>query len=111
MKTIICILVFAIIGCVFGYAQTHKWFGNKLVMNEKTKVTYEETSFTTEVDGVEKPIYITSNGRCFVYKTSHKTNKDYKKYLHVEVSKDICTKLNREFKENPDTIFKSKNAK
>ena len=44
------------------------------------------------------PIYITSNGSCFIYRISNKTGKEYKQYMKVEISQQICTELGREYK-------------
>lgn len=61
--------------------------------NTKTEYTYVDT------DGKEYPVYISKNGRCFIYRVSKKTNKPYKKYLPEEVSRTICEELGREYKE------------
>lgn len=77
--------------------------GNNFTMSpskkETTKVTIEETDYTWEIKGIKYPIYITSNGRCLIYRTSAKTGNVYKSYLPKEVCLQICQELGVEYKE------------
>lgn len=60
----------------------------------KTKYIWKDSK------GNKYPIYISSNGSCFVIKTSFKTlGKEYKNYLDPEISKQICKNYGVEYKE------------
>lgn len=65
---------------------------SNLVNTEITNYTWKDSK-----DNVY-PIYITSNGSCFIYRTSNKTGKKYKQYMKVEISQQICNELGREYK-------------
>ena len=52
----------------------------------------------TDSKGNKYPIYISTSGSCYIIKKSNKTGKDYKMYMKPEVSKDICSKLGKEYK-------------
>ena len=41
--------------------------------------------------GVRYPIYISSKGKCFIWRTSQKTGKKYKQYL-PEITKELAKK-------------------
>lgn len=53
----------------------------------KTKYTWKDSK------GIEYPIYVGRSGSCYVIKVSKKTGKEYKQYLGVEVSSQICKEL------------------
>ena len=54
---------------------------------KKTKFIWRDSKET------EYPVYIKSNGSCFVVKTSVKTREQYRVYLDPEISKQICKEL------------------
>lgn len=54
--------------------------------------------FWSDSKGNKYPIYISNSGSCYIIKKSNKTGKDYKIYMKPEISKDICTKLGKEYK-------------
>ena len=59
---------------------------------------YTKTGFTwKDSKGDEYPVYISSEGSCFVIKNS-KSGENYRAYLGKEVSEQICREL--EMKEN-----------
>ena len=59
----------------------------------KTEYKYQDRK------GIEHDIYISSRGRCFYY-VVNKDGKQDKRYLPKELSKEIATKTNIEYKEN-----------
>ena len=65
---------------------------SNLVNTEITNYTWKDSKNNVY------PIYITSNGSCFIYRISNKTGKEYKRYMKVEISQQICTELEREYK-------------
>lgn len=65
---------------------------NNSVNTEITNYTWKDSKNNVY------PIYITSNGSCFIYRISNKTGKEYKQYMKVEISQQICTELGREYK-------------
>ena len=67
--------------------------------NHHISSTGEVTEFTwQDSKGISYPIYITSNGSCYVIRISQKTGKEYKQYLKKEISQDICRRMNRQYK-------------
>lgn len=58
----------------------------------KTQFTWKDSS------GTQYPIYVSSNGSCFVIMTSKKTNKEYRKYLGKEISMQICKEMKITYK-------------
>ena len=98
---ILAVVVLAIAGVVTCYAQDYNWKSEKVVEVASTSraTSADKTDITVIKAGVEYPVYITGNGRCYILKTSQKTGKEYKQYLPVELAKDICKRLNREYKE------------
>lgn len=56
------------------------------------------TKFTYVIKDFSYPIYITSNGRCYIIRTS-KNGNEYKQYLAKEIALEICKELNIEYKE------------
>lgn len=68
--------------------------GNQFI-EAATSQPAQATQFTyTTKDGVEHPIYIMQNGRCYINKVSKKSGKTYKKYLDEDTCKTICKELN-----------------
>lgn len=65
---------------------------SNLVNTEITNYTWKDSKNNVY------PIYITSNGSCFIYRTSNKTGKKYKQYMKVEISQQICNELGKEYK-------------
>lgn len=66
------------------------------VVMEKHEITAIPWTYVAK-DGKEYPIYITENGSCFIIRTSKKSGKEYRQYLGVETSKELCRKLNIEY--------------
>ena len=77
--------------------------------NQRDSIICEATDSTTEVikktkfiwrdsKEMEYPVYIKSNGSCFVVKTSVKTREQYRVYLDPEISKQICKELGVDYK-------------
>lgn len=61
--------------------------------------TPTSTGFTwKDINEKKYPIYISSSGSCYIIKVSKKSRKEYKSYLNSEISKDICNRLNIEYK-------------
>ena len=71
----------------------------KTVTVKESKTTSQLTSYTYEISGEKYPIYITSNGRCYVVRTSKKGN-EYKQYLPENIARTICSEMGIEYKEN-----------
>lgn len=61
--------------------------------NVKTEYSY------TDTDGRTYEIWLSKNGRAYIKRVSAKTNKEYKKYLGEEISRQICKELGREYNE------------
>lgn len=59
----------------------------------KTEYCYTDTDKNTY------PIYLSVNGRAYIVRVSKKTDKEYKKYLGEEISRQICKELGREYME------------
>ena len=81
------------------YKRNVNEFSSASRANNSNSVNTEITNYTWKdsKDNVY-PIYITSNGSCFIYRISNKTGKEYKQYMKVEISQQICTELGREYK-------------
>ena len=82
-------------------AQTYTRSGNTFISStgERVKAEPVKTKFTwKDSKGKEYPVYISSNGSCFVIKISAKTRKEYRNYLGPEISQQICKELNVEYK-------------
>ena len=45
--------------------------------------------------GVKYDIYMSSKGRCYVYKTSKKSGKQYKYYLPKEMDAQVAAQMNK----------------
>ena len=64
----------------------------------------EKTGFLWEdSDGVRRDIFISRSGACFVLRMTD-TGKIYRRYLRKTVSRDICTRLGRNFRNTSITI-------
>lgn len=61
--------------------------------NVKTEYSY------TDTDGRTYEIWLSKNGRAYIKRVSAKTDKEYKKYLGEEISRQICKELGREYNE------------
>lgn len=57
------------------------------------------TPYTYKSGDKEYPIYLSKNGRAYIWKVSSKTGNEYKYYLGEEISRDICAKMNVEYVE------------
>jgi len=82
-------------------AQTYTRNGNTFASStgERVKAKPVKTKFTwKDSKGKEYPVYISSNGSCFVIKVSAKTGKEYRNYLGAEISQQICKELGVEYK-------------
>lgn len=82
-------------------AQTYTRSGNTFISStgERVKAEPIKTKFTwKDRKGKEYPVYISSNGSCFVIKVSAKTGKEYRNYLSPEISQQICKELGIEYK-------------
>lgn len=82
-------------------AQTYTRSGNTFISSKGERVKAEpvKTKFTwKDSKGNEYPVYISSNGSCFVIKVSAKTGKEYRNYLGPEISQQICKELGIEYK-------------
>lgn len=58
-----------------------------------------ETEYTYTIGETVYPIWITKNGRCYVIRTSSKSNKQYRQYICKEVCLQICSELGIEYVE------------
>lgn len=57
------------------------------------------TPYTYELkDGSKLHIHIGKTGSCYIVRTSKRTGNQYRQYLGEEISRDICTKMGREYK-------------
>lgn len=98
MKRVILFIIMMITLSVNINAQSYTRSGNVFISStgERTKnnkSTATQTKFKTkESDGKEYPIYCSTSGSCYIKKTS-KNGKEYKKYLGVEISQEICKEL------------------
>ena len=81
------------------YKRNVNEFSSASRANNSNSVNTEITNYTwKDSKNNVYPIYITSNGSCFIYRISNKTGKEYKQYMKVEISQQICTELGREYK-------------
>lgn len=62
------------------------------VNTNNSKSTATKTVYTWKIGNKSYPIYISSKGKAFIYKTSKKTGKEYKYYLPDEVAQKIKNK-------------------
>ncbi len=49
--------------------------------SSNSRPTYKSTGSTAIYKGVVHPVYITSKGKIFIFVTSKKTGKEYRKYI------------------------------
>ena len=72
----------------------------KSVKSATTKSSVKDTvtPYTFEVSGTKYPIVMGKTGSCYIVRTSKKSGKEYRQYLGEEVSRDICRKMQREYK-------------
>lgn len=83
-------------------AQNYTRSGNTYILStgerNKTNNTIETTFKVKDTDGKEYVIYCSkSSGACFIKKIS-RNNKEYKKYLGEEISRQVCAELSIEYK-------------
>lgn len=70
------------------------------VQSDSTKSgKYTKTEYSYRDKTGEYPIYLSSNGNAFIFKTSKKTGKEYRKYL-PEVTKQLGTKKDKDDAKN-----------
>lgn len=70
----------------------------KTVKVQESKTTSQLTPYTYEIKDEQYPIYITSNGRCYIVRIS-KNGNEYKQYIPENVAKLICLEMGVEYKE------------
>ena len=98
MKKLLIMLVLLCVGLTSN-AQTYTREGNTFISSTGEHSNPIKTKFTwKDSKGKEYPVYISSNGSCFVIKVSAKTGKEYRNYLGPEISQQICKELNIEYK-------------
>lgn len=81
--------------------QTYTRSGNTFISSkgERGKAEPFKTKFTwKDSKGKEYPVYISSNGSCFVIKGKDKNGKDKRTYLGPEISQQICKELGINYK-------------
>lgn len=66
-------------------AQSYTQKGKTFIANDSVK-TEQVTDYTWQYKGVSYPIYLSSRGKAYIYKTSKKTGKKYKYYLPDNVA-------------------------
>lgn len=91
-------IIFIIIGIISlisvkAFAQKYIRKGNNFTSVNDTKAKPLKTTFTYNGD----TIYVSPIGHCFVIKISKKTNKQYRKYLGEELSREICDIIKLEY--------------
>lgn len=107
--TIIFIFILSLVPFICN-AQDYKRNGNVF---ESTKVvkTKEEPIKTDYIykdsDNLTYTIYMSSNGSCFIIKSSKKSGKEYRKYLGADISKEICKERGIEYKGREKTVKNS----
>ena len=75
--------------------------GNTFIKTQQVKeakATAQLTDYTYQIKDVDYPIYITSNGRCYIIRVS-KNGNEYKQYVPENVAKLICYEMGVEYKE------------
>lgn len=82
-------------------AQSYTRNGNNFTqVSTKTSDSAPVTKFTwIDSKGKIYPIFVTSKGRCYIYKVSSKTGKEYKYYLKKDVAKEVCKELGITYQE------------
>ena len=100
MKKVIYFIVMMIAFALNVNAQSFNVDGNNYTNVTKGRQSSQgtETPYTwSDRSGTSYNIFICNNGRCYVNKTSGKTNKQYKYYLNEEISRDVAKKMNIEY--------------
>ena len=99
VKQMLLATMFAIVS-LMGYSQV-RVEGNTYKSTTTTRTSKVDTTIYKWEDskGNQYPICISQSGSCFVWRVSSKTGKQYRQYLGEEISKDICRKLGREYKQ------------
>ena len=89
------ILLFLLLSLAFNpqdYSKQDNTYSKQVVsLATETKFTFKDKS------GNIYPIYISKNGKCYIYRISKKTGNEYKYYLGEAISKDICKELGIEY--------------
>lgn len=100
MKKIIYVIIMMIAFTINVNAQSFNVDGDNYTNVTKGRKSSQgtETPYTwSDRSGTKYNIFICKNGRCYVNKTSTKTNKTYKYYLSEEISKDVAKKVGIEY--------------
>ena len=100
MKKLLIMLVLLCVGLTSN-AQSYTREGNTFISSKGERVKAEpiKTKFTwKDSKGKEYPIYISSNGSCFIIKVSKNTGDTYRNYLGPEISQQICKELGIDYK-------------
>lgn len=98
-KVIISLFLMLFTITVFG--QDYKLENNTFSKVEKSvnkDTTKVETGYFYEVNGTKYPIYIGKTGACYILRISKITGSEYRQYLGEELSKQLTTLLNKEYK-------------
>lgn len=100
MRKFIILVVAFVAFAATGSAQSYTIDGKTIIEQKQSKTANEiKTDFTLQSGDVTYDVYMNTNStRCYVYVTSKKTGKPYKKYLTEEVEREICKSLNIEYK-------------
>lgn len=105
LRRLFALLLITLCVALVANAQSNPQYtrdGNTFILStgERTRAnnTIETTFKIKDTDGREYTVYCSkSSGACFIKKTSRNGN-EYKKYLGEEISRQICTELNIEYK-------------
>lgn len=99
IRRLLALLLLVLAMGLVANAQTYTRSGNTFISSTGERTQSVKTKFTwKDSKGKEYPVYISSNGSCFVIKVSAKTGKDYRNYLGPEISQQICKELGIEYK-------------
>lgn len=90
---LLCVLTIAIVSCAPAQAQNcvlkGKTFEQVDTQSTKAKDMGTKTAYTYKAkDGKTYSIYLSKNGKAFIWRVSSKTGKQYKQYL-PEVTKQL----------------------
>lgn len=82
-----------------GGVIAQSWQGNTIIATQNKRESIKEKTPYQYKDSKGKvyPVFISKTGSCFIEKTS-KNGKQYRQYLGMQLSKDICKKLGRTYK-------------
>lgn len=86
MKQFILSLIICVCGLCPAHANNVTQIGNVFKVE---KVSDSITPYFYEIDGVNYPIYRSSNGSFYIKRISKKTGKEYKTYLPKEVQERL----------------------